>query len=121
MTANYASLRNVGDDLKPVAISATVPGFFRGVREPRLAPQGWMLKLRRAEFDRVFAAQLAKLDPQEIADSLGENAVLLCWEAAWTWCHRRAVAEWLEEALGIEVTELGFERAEVLAYKYLRE
>jgi hypothetical protein len=30
---------------------------------------------------------------------------LLCWEAPGKFCHRRLVAAWLEDALGIDVPE----------------
>jgi uncharacterized protein (DUF488 family) len=48
---------------------------------------------------------LDKLDPAKVVEELGFDAVLLCWEAPGRFCHRRLVAAWLEEALGIEVPE----------------
>ena len=48
---------------------------------------------------------LEKLDPVKAAEELGSDAVLLCWEAPDKFRHRRLVAVWLEEALGIEVPE----------------
>jgi hypothetical protein len=48
---------------------------------------------------------LDKLDPAKAAEELGSHAVLLCREAPDKFCHRRLVAAWLEEALGIEVPE----------------
>lgn len=47
----------------------------------------------------------------EIYQTLGENALLLCWEKPGDACHRRFVAEWLEAALGIEIPEYGFDRS----------
>jgi hypothetical protein len=75
-----------------------------------------MLKLKRPDYDRAFAAQLAGLDPQAVYDLLGENAVLLCWEAPGEGCHRRIVAEWLEAALVTEVPEFGFPRDQTPTY-----
>jgi uncharacterized protein (DUF488 family) len=49
---------------------------------------------------------LDKLDPQKVFDDLGEDAILLCWEAPCQFCHRRLVAEWLEKHLGVNVPEL---------------
>jgi hypothetical protein len=72
-----------------------------------------MFDLTAAEFDRTFAAILAQLNPQEIADALGANAVLLCWERPNARCHRRMVAEWLERALGVEIPEIGFSAVRV--------
>jgi len=38
---------------------------------------------------------------------LGEDAILLCWENSGVFCHRRLVAEWFEEELGVSVPEVG--------------
>ena len=46
-----------------------------------------------------------KLDPAQVAADLGPNAILLCWEPPGKFCHRRLVAEWLEEHLGVEILE----------------
>jgi uncharacterized protein (DUF488 family) len=54
---------------------------------------------------------LDKLDPGEVAYELGSEAVLLCWEAPGRFCHRRLVATWLEEALGVDVPECAIARS----------
>jgi len=36
---------------------------------------------------------------------LGEDAILLCYEGIFQFCHRRLVAKWLEEQLNITVDE----------------
>jgi hypothetical protein len=46
------------------------------------------------------------LDPQEVFDELGEDAVLLCWEPYTHFCHRFLVADWFKEKLDIEVREI---------------
>jgi hypothetical protein len=115
-TSYYHNPRASDLGLTPVAISAGVPRWFRGRRYPQLAPTRAMLKMTKVEYDRLFDAILARLDPKQVAQDLGEGAVLLCWEKPGQRCHRRRVAEWLEEALGIEVPELGFERAATLSY-----
>jgi hypothetical protein len=79
-----------------------------------------MLKMSREDYDREFDLILEKLNPREVYRDLllmgGEHPILLCWERPNTWCHRRRVAEWLEDALGIVITEHGFNRADVLPY-----
>jgi hypothetical protein len=75
-----------------------------------------MPDLAKADYDAHFAEILANLDPVEVYQTLGENAVLLCWEKPGDACHRRLVAEWLERHLGIEVPEFGFERLACPAY-----
>jgi len=119
--AKVKSIREAQPDLKLVSIAVGTPRYFRGSREKRLAPTRDMLKLSREEYDHRFEAILAALDPHELFEALGENAVLLCYEKANTYCHRRRVAEWFEESLGIVVPEFGFERADILPYTELPE
>jgi hypothetical protein len=73
---------------------------------------GWSPEL----FDREYRKQLESLDARRVAEELGPNAILLCWESFNVRCHRRLVAEWLEEKLGIVVPELDHERAESLPF-----
>jgi hypothetical protein len=67
-------------------------------------------------FDREYRKQLDSLNAKQVAEDLGPNAVVLCWESFNVRCHRRLVAEWLEENLGIIVPELEHERAESLPF-----
>ena len=83
-----------------------------GPCSPCLAAQGE----RPALFDREYRKQLDALDAKQVAEDLGPDAILLCWESFNVRCHRRLVAEWLEEKLGIVVTELDHERAESLPF-----
>jgi hypothetical protein len=48
---------------------------------------------------------LDTLDPFEVIRDLGMNAILLGNAPPGKFCHRRLVAEWLEETLGINVPE----------------
>jgi hypothetical protein len=116
MTSSFSNLKNIPAGMEPVAIAVGVPAWFKGRREPRLAPTRAMLKMSVEEYAEHFEAILAQLDPKEVYDSLGENAELLCWEAPGDRCHRRRVAEWLEQALGVTISEMGFDRKDVLAY-----
>ena len=74
-----------------------------------------MLKLPREQYEPLYRAILARLDPHRVADDLHRLAdphepVLLCWErppfSGSVWCHRQMVAAWLFGALGVEVAEL---------------
>ena len=83
---------------------------FRG--HPR-----WLLNTKDPVlFDREYHKQLDSLDAEQVAEDLGPNAIILCWESFNVRCHRRLVAEWLEERLGIVVPELEHERAESLPF-----
>lgn len=116
-TSNFANIKKViKSGLRPVAISIGLPKGYTGEREIRLAPTWAMLKLPREEYDRRFTAILQKLNPMELYMKLGDDAVLLCYEKHNDWCHRRLVAEWFENELGIMVPEFGYERYETFPY-----
>ncbi len=101
-----------------VGISRFNPrGGISGYRVYRaLAPWRGMLKLREAVYrDIYFNSILAELDPQKVVADLqalagGHEPVLLCFErppfTATNWCHRRMVAEWLADKIGLDVPEL---------------
>jgi hypothetical protein len=113
-TSNFAKS---GKHPNAVAISQGVPRFYKGRRYMPLAPPRWLLKAKDPElFDQEYHKQLEALDPSQVAEDLGPDAILLCWESFNVRCHRRMVAEWLEEKLGTVVPELGHERAESVAF-----
>ena len=100
-----------------VAISRGVPRFYKGRRCLALAPPTWLLKAKDPElFDREYRKQLDALDAKQVAEDLGPNVILLCWESFNVRCHRRLVAEWLEGKLGIVVPEMDHERAESILF-----
>ena len=110
-TSNFA---RSGSHPRAVAISRTQPKGWTGrVYEP-LAPSWRLLaealsgEIDEAEYSRRYRAEvLSKLDPARVYADLGEDAVLLCWEKPGAFCHRRLVAEWFEETLGVSVPEVG--------------
>ena len=113
-TSNFA---NSANHPEAVAISRGVPRFYKGRRYMTLAPPRWLLKAKDPElFDREYRKQLDSLDANQVAEELGPNAILLCWESFNVRCHRRLVAEWLEEKLGIVVPELLHERSESIPF-----
>ena len=104
-------------DPEAVAVSLGVPKFYRGKRYMPLAPPRWLLKTKDPElFDLEYRKQLDSLNAKQVVEDLGPNAIILCWESFNVRCHRRLVAEWLEERLGIIVPELEHERAESLPF-----
>ena len=113
-TSNFAKSATHPD---AVAISQGVPRFCKGRRYLPLAPPRGLLKVKDPEvFDRGYRKQLVGLDSKRVAGDLGPDAILLCWESFNVRCHRRLVAEWLEEKLGIVVPELEHERAESIPF-----
>lgn len=120
MTSYYGNLKKIPEGLEPVSVSRGAPKTFQGRKVLALAPTWKMLKMGRTEYDALYEAILSNLDPHEIARELGPNAVLLCWEKPGEWCHRRRAAEWLEQALKIEIPEVGFARSDCPAYADLK-
>ncbi|MDF0591721.1 DUF488 family protein, N3 subclade [Candidatus Methanocrinis natronophilus] len=103
-----------GADPRAVAISRTQPKGWTGRIYGPLAPSWRLLQAAKrgeideAEYSRRYREEvLSRLDPAAVYADLGEDAVLLCWERAGAFCHRRLVAEWLEEELGVSVPEMG--------------
>lgn len=85
--------------------------YWTGDEYKKLAPPADIIKIGDEELYTKFYYDkvLSKLNPQEVNDKLGDNAVLLCYEK-WadikegkTFCHRRIVAKWLENNLGIKI------------------
>lgn len=137
-TSYYAKLKNI-DTTKylPIAISGDEGKLvgFQGRAERKLSPysffKSWKARENEIEeikteiseeeyltlkeenqneyIDKFYNKVLKSLNPKEIYNSLGENAVLLCFEKPTDFCHRFLVAGWLEINLGIEIVELGFE------------
>ncbi|MEH7114547.1 DUF488 family protein [Neobacillus niacini] len=115
-TSYYANVKKLPAEMVPIGISQGNNRWFKGEYMKELAPTWAMLKMSQEEYDREFFRILSKLDAKEIYDKLPNNAVLLCYEKFNDQCHRRAVAEWLENELGIEVTEWGLKREECFPY-----
>ncbi len=95
-----------------VAICVRSPSFYTGRVYKKLAPKLWFLRKYKKDSDKVFYRKqyykevLNKLDPEEVYEELGEDAILLCWEAPGKFCHRHIVAKWFTTHLGIKVREL---------------
>lgn len=113
-TASYYTYLGPGR----VGISRFNPrGGISGYRVYRaLAPWRGMLKLSEPEYRNTYFNEiLAQLDPQKVVADLealagGHEPVLLCFErppfTPTNWCHRRMVAEWLADKIGLDMSEL---------------
>ena len=76
-----------------------------------------MLHLEQSEYRELFFCDiLALLNPVQVVKDLehlaaGFEPVLLCFEkppfTPTNWCHRRMVAEWFHNELGLDVPEHG--------------
>ena len=96
-----------------VSIARYEPKLVRGIpayRKLAPGPATWEARADRAEYERLFDAQLRALDPRETWDALHRlvacEVVLLCWCAKGQFCHRRSVSRWFMAELGEDVPEL---------------
>src|SRR5450755_804039 len=117
LTANF---KTASSNPCSIAISLGVPASYRGLRYAPLHPTRAMLKIKNHEEYRAAyqVGILDRLDPQQVWNDLHALAagepVILCWENANVFCHRRLVAEWLEAGLDVVIPETGFERENCL-------
>ncbi len=106
-TSYFLMIRNHPSDFAySVSIALREPNWYRGRRYRALAPRQRMLKMDEGAYRLEYQKILDQLDPRKVFDDLGEEAILLCWEAPGKFCHRRLVAAWLEKHLGVDVPEL---------------
>lgn len=99
-----------------ISIARRAPKGWVGPGLGSLAPGHWFRTTDLKVYRELYAKEiLGVLDPKAIvarAQELAGDAepVLLCWEkppfTETNFCHRRLVADWLEQALGEAVDEL---------------
>ena len=113
-TGYFGKVKTYPSNLKYVSI-AKFARFWSGSVYTKLAPSPELLEIKDAkEYTYRYKQEvLTKLDPRAVYEDLGNDAVLLCYEK-WddiktgkSFCHRRIVAQWLEEHIeGLSVREL---------------
>ena len=103
----------------PIAISRGKPRWrlpYRYRVLGQLAPSREVFSIEDPdEFTAAYLAQLDELGAEKAVSDLarigtehgGRPLVLLCFEAPGEFCHRRILADWLEERTGVMVPELG--------------
>ena len=114
-TSNYASIKKfTNKDYIFIGISGTVPDWFKEERLLILAPT-WSLvrdykagEITEAQYRKEFIALLKRrnINFKHVVKELKNNSVLLCYEKAGEFCHRRIVAQLIEQKTGIIVKEL---------------
>lgn len=115
-TSNYFTYNGAGRISVSRSVPRNTPAGYRMFK--KLAPGKWIFERQykldqQAYRERYFREVLAPLNPQETYEAICALAaphepVLLCWEDLTKpseWCHRRMVAEWLEQELGISIPE----------------
>ena len=85
-----------------VGISRSIPGYLKGrikAYKPLCPP--WQLissykdnKIDRLQYEEEYRnTVLNKLDPHQVYQDLGHDAVLLCWEQPDKFCHKHIAAD----------------------------
>lgn len=105
-------------DPRCVCIARSHPRGYHGRCYRPLAPSAALLRgykaarIDAATYAQQYRAEVLDLqDPERVVEALGTDAILLCWEPAGKFCHRRLVAGWIERAMGIVVPEWTVEEA----------
>lgn len=126
-TSYYAISNNFPSEYKLVSVSGDGGKManFDGVVYRKLAPKFDFWKKWHDNIGKVNVEEntkfyisnyynkvLSALNPHEIAEELGENVVLLCYEKSSDFCHRHIIAEWFK-LYGIETKELNFCNGEI--------
>jgi len=121
-TASYFTYPGPGRIGISVGTPRGIPAGYRMFKP--LAPTRVMLHLDYPTYRKLFFGDiLSRLDPAQVVEQLkklaGESEpVLLCFEkppfTPDNWCHRRIVAEWFKETLGLDVPEYQPERTKDL-------
>lgn len=94
-----------------INIAMKSPNWFTGYSYPQLFPKRSFLfqyfndKDENAYTKAYYDQVLLKLYPNQVYNDL-QNKVLLCYEKSGSFCHRRLVADWIFNTIGIEVKEL---------------
>ena len=95
-----------------VSIARRAPSYFSGREYLKLAPPEYLFRKYLLDEDSNFFQQyytaevLDKLDPMEVIQDIGNDAVLLCWEKPGLFCHRKLIVDWFKDTMGLIVSEL---------------
>lgn len=109
-TSNYA---RQGENPLAMAISCSMPDWYEGSRCGGLAPN-WEL-VRGSKEGEISNQEYAHryLDliedrgwtPHRIVNEFESGTVFLCYEKPGDFCHRRVMALWVRESLGLTIPE----------------
>lgn len=116
-TSYFANWRAFPETMTTISIAGKAPEDYYGLEYKKLAPKwAFFNDYKKGILDEdgytdcYYDQVLSKLTPEqvyeELTKDLGTDVIMLCWEKAGAFCHRRIVAEWLEKGLAIKVLEL---------------
>lgn len=121
-TSYFANIRNLPENVIPVAICGKSPDGYKGLEYKKLAPKYWFFKEWKENHDDNFYIEnfnrevLSTLSIQsvlyDLINLLKSNGYvqdtydicLVCYEKPEDFCHRHLVAQWFKSN-GINCTE----------------
>ncbi len=115
-TSSFARAGRLPD---AVSISRGKPKGWSGRTFDLLAPSWlWIKNYQRGvwsweQYVVSYDSLLSELDAENVVDSLGDGAVMLCFCKPDELCHRRLVSRWIESETGLIVLELGAEAGQM--------
>ncbi len=111
-TSNYA--RHSANP-NAIGISLIVPEWYEGTTQPNLAPTSDMVfslkrdkkgyNQRKYVRDYIDLMHERKINPHKLVKSWEPNTILLCYETPTDFCHRRILADWIQEHTGFVIPE----------------
>lgn len=107
-TTYFGNLRNLPEDIVPIAICGWAPSWYTGLQYKKLAPKASFFSKWKETHDNDYYIDcfdkqvLSKLDPVVVVTELTRKAkdkqfALVCYERPEDFCHRRLVADWLNK------------------------
>ena len=110
-TSYFANLKNIPEEIVPIAISGSVPNFYKGIQYKRLAPRWETLTRYKQSGDKdafikdYYKYVLDGLDANRVIQDLielsnGKDIALICWESPEKFCHRHLIAKWIFDKTG---------------------
>lgn len=122
LTSNYARQCENPD---AIGISRSHPIWFRGKIMIELAPPWDVVDgakrgiNSREEITKQYIdyLEINEVDPYELIDRLPHNSMLLCYESPNELCHRRILADWIEDKTGFHIPEWKNEKEQAMIDK----
>lgn len=101
-TTYFANAKKLSSTENLVSIARITPKGFPGRIALELAPPSELLWRTKKTGDTdhytvEFKKLLDKLNPHDIVEKYGEDAIFVCYEGKEKFCHRHLVADWLRE------------------------
>ena len=117
-TSYFAKLKNLPENIIPIAICSKSPEWYKGLEYKKLSPKySFFIEWKKTHDNNYYIEHFNKevldlLDVNIILNELtelsnGNDIALICYEKSNDFCHRHLVANWLIKN-GIQCEEYKF-------------